>query len=484
MYFFLTIASHLAAIPMISYYGLRVCPTLHHLGFFAGCSYVGSFVVAALFFNFIFLGRHFFHLEKNASLAILRLPLYSLLIYGLATVIALLVLAGLFHMQHLSPLSRAPEILAFLSLLLGVMQYYLVCWLIQPVLRQVRSEWETPIQNFRRNWWKNLVSGFFPILLSSLFLLHFLLRQSTSFNEGAVSAPLSLDAFIEEATLVILTMLAWLFVVYCLYFATESDQADRVRIHLDRISAFDPKFRSSTLANGVWRNILHSLNRSSQLLLEKSRLLEGFSKFVSESVAERALQGSVEVGGVRKELTVFMSDLRGFTKISQELHPEKVVKLLNIYFSGMLEELSKHGVIVDKFIGDGILGYVLPDEKNVDDNEVAVRASLGMMIRLLEVNKKLLAENLPELSLGIGIVRGPVILGNIGSQTRMQYTVVGDTVNRAARIESLCKQLQCKLLLDKFVYLSLPKELQRLFQSKGTQVLKGIQEPVEIFGLV
>lgn len=481
LYFFITISSHLAAIPMISHYGLRVCPTLHHLGFFAGCTYVASFVVVALAFNFAFVSRHLFSLEKKAGFALLRLPLVSLMIYGIATLVALVVLAGLFHMQHLSPLSRAPEILAFLSLLLGVMQFYLMCWLIQPVLRVARPEGAGSGESFRRNWLKNLALGFFPILLASLFLLHFLLRQSSSFNEGAVSIPLPLDNFIEETTLVLATLLAWLLVIYILYFAIESDQADRVRVHIEKIASFDGAYRSSTLATGVWQNILSSLNRSSQLLVEKSRLLEGFSKFVSESVAERALQGNVEVGGIRKELTVFMSDLRGFTKISQTLRPEQVVRLLNIYFSGMLEELSKHGVIVDKFIGDGILGYVLPS--GGAENETAVKASLGMLERLKNVNLSLQAEGLPELDLGIGIVRGPVILGNIGSESRMQYTVVGDTVNRAARVEGLCKGLKKRLLVDSDVYHSLPEAIRGRFTPLGPQELKGISEPIEIFGL-
>lgn len=190
------------------------------------------------------------------------------------------------------------------------------------------------------------------------------------------------------------------------------------------------------------------------------------------------------MGGERRELTIFMSDLRGFTSISQNLHPEKVVRLLNIYFNGMLQQLSQFGVTVDKFIGDGILGYVpsLNQSSASEENDTAVWASIGMLQKMEEVNRELQEEGLPVVEIGIGICRGPVVLGNIGTASKLQYTIIGDSVNRAARIEGLCKTLACPLILEKKIWESLGPGAKGLFASLGAHLVPGIDEKIEVYG--
>lgn len=150
----------------------------------------------------------------------------------------------------------------------------------------------------------------------------------------------------------------------------------------------------------------------------------------------------------------------------------------------MIEELSKEGVTVDKFIGDGLLAYVDTDGLATTASEEcarATRAALGMNRRLVQVNEQLGELGLPRLRVGIGIARGVVVLGNIGSHERMQYTVIGDTVNLAARLESLCKEFGSTLIISQPVWSVLPPALQTHFRPKGEYAVKGRAEKVAVY---
>ena len=183
-------------------------------------------------------------------------------------------------------------------------------------------------------------------------------------------------------------------------------------------------------------------------LKEKELMYDTFGKVVTPEIRNWLLQGNTNLGGETVCATVLFCDIRGFTTLSEQINPKQVVSLLNKYFSGMEQCIVKHNGIINKYIGDAIMaifGVPLANENQALD---AYKCCLDMRKKLTELNKELEAENLPQLKFGIGLHTGNVLAGNIGSNSRMEYTVIGDTVNVASRIESLCKEYNCDLLLS------------------------------------
>ncbi len=166
----------------------------------------------------------------------------------------------------------------------------------------------------------------------------------------------------------------------------------------------------------------------------RSHLSRYLSPDVVQSVMEQKL--TLQMGGELCDATVLFSDVRGFTAASEKMEPRQVVDLLNRYFERMVEVVFRNGGTVDKFIGDAIMAvWGVPQPKG-NHALGAVRAALEMQRSLVEFNLEQRAQGLPEVGMGIGIHTGQVVAGNIGSSRRMEFTVIGDTVNTASRIES------------------------------------------------
>jgi class 3 adenylate cyclase len=163
-----------------------------------------------------------------------------------------------------------------------------------------------------------------------------------------------------------------------------------------------------------------------------------FSRYLSDEVVEVLVESpeGLKLGGERRRLTILMSDLRGFTAMSERSEPEVVTSLLNFYLGRMTEIIFKHGGTVDEFIGDAILALFGAPVARDDDARRAVACAVEMQQAMVEVNRRLAEMGLPEVEMGVAINTGEVIVGNIGSEMRAKYGVVGTNVNLTARIES------------------------------------------------
>jgi len=474
------------AIPLMASYGLKVCPVLLPLGFRFGCEYLVLFALNVIILNALFLRgltRSLSGAATDVSEAMIRaLPRRSAWAYLIAYAVTVVELLVILQWREAALNSRGPELLAILVVLLATMQYYAMAWAILPA--RVASLPDAPDSEPQRLWTRGALRVTVPALIAAAVGSHFMLR-STSLSHllgGETAAPENPLGMMQLLGFLLL----WQVAVMGYYAASEVDFGRRAARHLQAVMAGDFNHRSQLFGWGYWSELFRAMNRMSQGLLERSRLLRGFSSFVSNRVVDDVLKQELKFGGRREELTVLMADLCDFTALAERLGPEDVVRLLNLYFYAMIEELSREGVTVDKFIGDGLLAYVEREPAGANPEEEcakAVRAALAMNERLVRVNEELAQLGLPRLRLGIGIARGVLVLGNIGSEERMQYTVIGDTVNLAARLESLCKELGSTIVIEQTVWGALPAVMQARFGDRGLQPVKGREVPVRVYAV-
>ena len=209
---------------------------------------------------------------------------------------------------------------------------------------------------------------------------------------------------------------------------------------------------------------------------------ERFSRLVSPNIAERVASGELEVtkgGSLVKECTVFNSDIRGFTKMSDHTEPEVIVEMLNEYFELMVETLFKYEGTLDKFMGDGLMALWGAPVVHPDDPIRAVQCGLEMLEVLKEFNRGRVSSNLPQLAIGIGIHTGPLVAGYIGSSKALSYTVIGDTANTSARLCSHAQPGQIIVSEASHARLAGRFECEELPPAQ----LKGKPKPMRIFNI-
>ena len=223
-------------------------------------------------------------------------------------------------------------------------------------------------------------------------------------------------------------------------------------------------------------------NAMVQGLKERDRLRETFGRYVTRQVADHLMKGNVSLGGELVPVTVLFSDIRSFTSISETMQPQALLDFLNEYFSGMVESVMLHHGVVDKFIGDAIMAVFGAPVPQPDDPLHAVKAALEMRARLRKINENFKARGLPEIRAGIGLHSGQVVAGNMGHVERMEYTVIGDAVNLASRLEGMTKELMCDIILSEDLYRQVEAhvEAQPLHMIK----VKGREQEVMVYRLI
>ena len=206
-----------------------------------------------------------------------------------------------------------------------------------------------------------------------------------------------------------------------------------------------------------------------------------FGKYMTESVVEHLLANEVELGGDDLRVTVLFSDIRGFTAMSEKLDAQQVVKLLNEYFSRMVDVIMEHGGVVDKYIGDALMVIFGAPVSTEHDSLNAVKAAVQMRSELAKLNAELMARGEAPIRTGIGLHTGDVVAGNIGSDRRMEYTVIGDAVNLASRLEGETKNLGSDLVISESTYDEVKEHVEaRLLD---TVQVKGRDQPVRVFAV-
>ncbi len=209
-----------------------------------------------------------------------------------------------------------------------------------------------------------------------------------------------------------------------------------------------------------------------------------FSKFVSQDVVNELLKdpNKIALGGARREITVFFSDVRGFTTLSEALTPEELVQLLNEYLSVMTDIIIELKGTIDKYMGDAIMafwGAPVPLEEHA---YYACVASVKQVLKLKELQENWKQRNLPSIDIGIGLNTGPAVVGNMGSSHRMDYTCMGDTVNLGSRLEGSNKMYGTKIIMSEYTY---ERVKDKVYARELDLVqVKGKTHPVRIYELL
>jgi adenylate cyclase len=210
---------------------------------------------------------------------------------------------------------------------------------------------------------------------------------------------------------------------------------------LDPFAAFKPDDLELISAVAAQTAIAVENARAHERLAREEVARANYSRFLPEYVVKQMLENpdSFKLGGVTQTITVLFADIRGFTAISEHAAPEKIVHLLNRYFSAMTDIIFAHGGTLDKYLGDGLMALFGAPTTTPQDGANAVNAAVAMQRRIISINQELRAEGLAEIGVGIGLHTGEAIVGYIGSERRSEYTAIGDTVNTASRLESNSK---------------------------------------------
>ena len=211
----------------------------------------------------------------------------------------------------------------------------------------------------------------------------------------------------------------------------------------------------------------------------EKRMKSTMSRYMDPGIADQLLEDGADImGGLDTTATLLFSDLRSFTNITESLGAQGTVKLLNEYFEIMVECISEQGGMLDKFIGDAIMAAFGLPISHEDDEDRGVKAGINMISRLWDWNDQREKDGKPSLDMGLGLNTDKIVAGNIGSQKRMDYTMIGDGVNLAARLESACKQYNARILISDYTF----KKLKGTYRIRYIDdvIVKGKTEPVGV----
>ncbi|MGL1890786.1 MAG: adenylate/guanylate cyclase domain-containing protein [Spirochaetaceae bacterium] len=248
--------------------------------------------------------------------------------------------------------------------------------------------------------------------------------------------------------------------------------------NLDSYTVVRSREETGQLSNGF--------NQMLDGLKERERIKSLFGQYLSAEISEEILNGNVDLNGSMYKATILFADIRGFTALSETITPHETISFLNEYYNVLIGVVHQYGGIIDKFMGDGILVLFGVPIASKDHADRAVEAAFTIQKRLEDFNNERVKNGIFTVKIGIGIHTGDVIAGNVGNSNKLEYTVIGDTVNVASRIESLTKKFETDLLIGESVHQSLsPGNLNKnKFQKLDGVTLRGKRLKVNLLKLI
>lgn len=224
--------------------------------------------------------------------------------------------------------------------------------------------------------------------------------------------------------------------------------------------------------------LAEAFNSMATGLAEKERVRDLLGKVVSREIADELMSKEIELGGEVAEVTLLFTDIRGFTSLSEDKTPQQLLTLLNEYFTALTGVIEENGGVVDKYIGDAVMALFGAPVPHTDSASRAVRAAMGMEKALASVNAEYEARGAQPIQIGVGINTDEVVVGNMGTQTRLNYTAIGDGVNLASRVEGLTKHYGVTVIVTESTQQAAS---EFTYQELDLVRVKGKSAPVRIF---
>jgi adenylate cyclase len=213
--------------------------------------------------------------------------------------------------------------------------------------------------------------------------------------------------------------------------------------------------------------------------LDRRRFRDSIARYLSRDVMAKVLADAPILRGEHRSVSILFSDLRGFTTLSEQLEPERIAAHLNEYFDAMTTAIFAHRGMINDFVGDAVMAVFGAPVDDADHAWNAVQSALAMNHALDALNRRWEAAGLPRLQMGIGIHTGAVFAGNVGGRERIKYTVIGDPVNVASRVEGLNKELGTTMLITEETLAAVGDRVR--VRDCGPVAVKGRVEKVRVF---
>lgn len=319
-----------------------------------------------------------------------------------------------------------------------------------------------------------IIMLFFSTAVIPIALLYFFIVNNFSLNEAAAS---------NVFNLVLVGSFTPMIIGIAFIVKNIQKPLNELSQKMQKLSEGDFSVKSRIYFTDEIASIKAHFNIMTAQLSEREKLRETFGKYVSIEVARELLNsGGMDPGGEEIEATVLFCDIRNFTSISEQISARQLVEMLNSYFSFITAPVALYNGVVNKFIGDAVMAIYLPRLGSRDHVNDAVLSAVKMREALCDFNKNGV-KPAGDIKFGIGIHTGALIAGSIGTKSRLEYTVIGDTVNIASRIESKTKDYQTDILITAAVYEKISPALFKCvkFEKAGETKLKGKDLPVDVY---
>lgn len=318
---------------------------------------------------------------------------------------------------------------------------------------------------------------FSMIFLSTLFIIMLGTISLQNLNEMLHSSDPSIHTK-HIRMIFILSGICILYIILAAFFVSRSitDPIVELSLAMKKVEEGDIFNNAKIISTDEVGGLIKGFNSMMFGLRERENIKKVFGHYVSDEIRDQILEGKFSEDGEEVSGAVLFSDLRNFTTISESLEPRKMILLLNEYFSEMVEIITKHEGIVDKFMGDAVMAIFGGPKKLQNPSLAAVNCGMEMVSKLKSLNESFKDRNLPILKNGVGIATGSFVMGNIGSKERKEFTVIGDIVNQASRLESLTKNLGNEILFNEETYLE-----SKLGKFIVEQEVKGKNKKVKIY---
>jgi len=447
-------------------------------------------------------GPRAYELAEGALTRALNLPLYTaarvLFVHAPVLAVGLAVLCSLANKYLSLGLAWWQFVLVNVTILIfssghAIYEYLAVKRVVQPVLPAIR----TRLDEARRD---NL-TGVLRLRTRIKLLLVFVfvacvplaaLGFTVLLKLDRLLAPLEMDTSRIETPLMVWVLLlvvggsAVALILSTMISRDLSSKVEELAEAMRRVEHGDVAAQLVVRSTDEFADAYRGFNRMTRGLVERERLRDAFGRYVAPEVAEQVMKHGVSVGGSLVLATVIFIDIRGFTSLSEEMDPSAVVGLLNRYFAAVGPPIREHNGFINKFGGDSLLavfGAPVPDPDHV---ERATRAALGVREALALFNEKQRKKGRAALRVGIGVHTGEMVAGSVGSPDRMEYTVIGDVVNVAARIQGLTKDFGTDILLSAEVFEIVKPKLGELLsgaRAMSPVSVRGKSEAIVVYAI-